>query len=210
MSVVSAQCVYVIDDDEAIRDSVAFLLSTVGIACKTYPSANAFLDQYDGDGVCCIVVDIRMPGLSGLEFQQELIRRQYPASLIFITGHGEIDLAVQAMRLGAIDFIQKPFKDQALLDSVQAALQQVHGQRRNTERVQDGMQCFHALTPREQQVLHRVVSGQANKVIAYDLGVSQRTIEIHRARVMHKMHVKNLAELVRMYMQLNLASEANS
>jgi len=188
--------VYVIDDDEAVRDSLRMLLESVGLAHEVYASALEFLDAFDPDKHACVVTDIRMPGLSGLELQQRLLEAHTEIPLIFITGHGDVPMAVNAMKRGAADFIQKPFRDQDLIDRIHKALQQDKTQRaaRLEERVI--RKRLETLTPRETEVMERVVSGQANKVIAMDLGVSQRTVELHRARVMRKLRMRSLAELV--------------
>ncbi|MEL6870666.1 MAG: response regulator [Pseudomonadota bacterium] len=199
----STPIVHVIDDDEAIRDSIALLLSTVSIACRTYASASDFLERYADAGSCCLVVDIRMPGMSGLELQDELKRRDIDAAIVFITGHGEIDLAVRAMRNGAIDFVQKPFRDQQLLDSVNSALALVEKIAQREDATRALGERYASLTPREREVMRLVAQGVANKNIAYELNVSQRTVEIHRSRVMHKMHARTLADLVRFDIELS-------
>jgi len=188
--------VYVIDDDEAVRDSLAILLDSVGLAHEVYGSAFDFLDAYDPDRHACIVSDIRMPGMSGLELQQRLIESHSEAPLIFITGHGDVPMAVTAMKRGAADFIQKPFRDQELIDRIHQALEQDKARRAARREEREIRERIKTLTPREAEVMHRVVSGQANKVIAMDLGVSQRTVELHRARVMRKLRMRSLAELV--------------
>ena len=200
--------VELVDDDLAVRDAISFLLETVGIECRCFESADAFLAGHDADAASCLVLDIRMPGMSGLELQDELRRRDWTAPIIFITGHGEIAMAVRAMRNGAFDFIQKPFKDQELLDSINAALVIARSQRRSTRDVGELREAFDTLSPREREVMALVTDGKPNKVIAFDLGVSQRTVEIHRARVMQKMGARNLAELVRTQIRLEQAHEA--
>jgi two-component system response regulator FixJ len=188
--------VYLVDDDPAIRDSLGLLLRSVGLKSEVYPSALAFLEAYDPDRHACLVADIRMPGLSGLELQQRLNERQAEIPIIFITGHGDVPMAVNAMKSGAMDFIQKPFRDQDLLDRINKALEQDLELRRRRSEEQAIRERLAALTPRETEVMWRVVRGQANKVIALDLGVSQRTVELHRARVMRKLKMRSLAELV--------------
>ena len=188
--------VYVIDDDEAVRDSLAILLESVGLAHEVYGSALDFLDAYDPDRHACIVSDIRMPGMSGLELQQRLLESHSEAPLIFITGHGDVPMAVTAMKRGAADFIQKPFRDQELIDRIHQALEQDKARRAARREEREIRERIKTLTPREAEVMERVVSGQANKVIAMDLGVSQRTVELHRARVMRKLRMRSLAELV--------------
>ena len=191
-----APLVYVVDDDEAVRDSLKLLLESVGLASEIYPSAAAFLAAYDPNKHCCLVADIRMPGLSGLELQQRLLEQKTEIPIIFITGHGDVPMAVNAMKMGATDFIQKPFRDQELIDRIHKALK--HDKQRQALRNEERVirQRLASLTPREAEVMQRVVSGQANKVIAMDLGVSQRTVELHRARVMRKLRMRSLAELV--------------
>ena len=188
--------VYLVDDDEAVRDSLGLLLRSVGMARAVYASALDFLEAYDPDQHACLVADIRMPGLSGLELQQRLNERRAEIPIIFITGHGDVPMAVTAMKSGAADFIQKPFRDQDLLDRIHKALEQ--DKERRVWRAEEKVirERLKLLTPRETEVMHRVVSGQANKVIALDLGVSQRTVELHRARVMRKLRMRSLAELV--------------
>ncbi|HLF13191.1 MAG TPA: response regulator [Gammaproteobacteria bacterium] len=188
--------VYLVDDDEAVRDSLGLLLRSVGMARAVYASALDFLEAYDPEQHACLVADIRMPGLSGLELQQRLNERRAEIPIIFITGHGDVPMAVTAMKSGAADFIQKPFRDQDLLDRIHKALEQ--DKERRVWRAEEKVirERLKLLTPRETEVMHRVVSGQANKVIALDLGVSQRTVELHRARVMRKLRMRSLAELV--------------
>lgn len=194
--------VYIVDDDEAIRDSLSMLMSSVGLASRTFESAVEFLESYDPAAHSCLVADIRMPGLSGLELQQELNGRGVAMPLLFITGHGDVPMAVKAMQDGAIDFLQKPFRDQDLIDRIHKALQRDSSTRQEQLRVQSLRERLEKLTPREREVMEKVVRGCANKVIAMDLGVSQRTVELHRARVMQKMGVRSLAELVRQVAQL--------
>ena len=194
------QIVYVVDDDEAVRDSLELLLSTVGLNSKTYSSALNFLDDYahihQSEQHACIILDIRMPGMSGIELQQTLIERGSKLPIIFITGHGDIPMAVKAIQKGAMDFIAKPFHDQDLLDRIQQALR-LHAERYEALReTQQTQQHLLTLTPRESQVLQLMLAGNANKVIAAELSLSQRTIEVHRAHVMEKMHTPSLALLV--------------
>ena len=190
--------VFVVDDDEAVRDSLGMLLESVDLPCRTFASATEFLEQHDPDQHSCLVADIRMPGMSGLELQEELNRRSSTIPILFITGHGDVPMAVDAMKSGALDFIQKPFRDQDLLDRINQALEKDEESREDNRELSETRSRIARLTARETEVMHRVVQGQANKVIALDLGVSQRTVEIHRARVMQKMGARSLAELVRM------------
>jgi FixJ family two-component response regulator len=188
--------VYLVDDDDAIRDSVSLLLESVGLEHAAFPSAIDFLEAYDREQHSCLVADIRMPGLSGLELQQRLNDERAHVPIIFITGHGDVPMAVNAMKSGAADFVQKPFRDQDLIDRIHKALARDQEARvwRAQEKATRALVAL--LTPRETEIMHRVVKGQANKVIAIDLGVSQRTVELHRARVMHKLKMRSVAELV--------------
>lgn len=188
--------VYVIDDDEAVRDSLAMLLKSVGLAHEVYASALDFLRAYDAERHACIVSDIRMPGMNGLELQERLIESGVEVPLIFITGHGDVPMAVGAMKRGAADFIQKPFSDQELIDRIHQVLEKEKIRRAARHEENIIRERLSTLTPREAEVMERVVKGQANKVIAMDLGVSQRTVELHRARVMRKLRMRSLAELV--------------
>ena len=194
--------VFIVDDDEAVRTSLRLLVKSVGLSAATFVSAQEFLASYDPQQPGCLVLDVRMPGMSGLEVQRQLNLRGAVLPVIFITGHGDIAMAVEAMQDGAFDFLQKPFRDQDLIDRLQRALEKDNesrvalGQRaRNRERLE-------SLTPREREVLALVTSGKANKVMAADLGLSQRTVEIHRARVMEKMGASSVAQLVRMVLDL--------
>ena len=190
--------IFIVDDDEAIRDSLAVLLKTVDLNTTTFGSGDEFLEAYDPGWEGCILLDIRMPGTSGIEVQKRLAESGCSIPIIFITGHGDIPMAVEAMHIGAFDFIQKPFRDQDLLDRIDQALTTSDEQEQQSARKKKAQNQFQTLTPREQEVMQFVVHGSANKVIAMDLGVSQRTVEIHRARVMEKMQARSLAELVRM------------
>lgn len=192
-----ASLVYIVDDDHAVRDSLSLLMRSVGLASRTFASAADFLEAYDPAKLSCLVADVRMPEISGLELQQELLHRHIEIPIVFITGYGDVPMAVEAMKAGAVDFIQKPFRDQELLDCINTALQQDRDWRNQRQEMLEIRKRLETLTPRETEVLDKVVQGCANKVIAMDLGVSQRTVELHRARVMHKMGARSLAELVR-------------
>ena len=199
----SQALVFVVDDDEAVRSSTKLLLKSVGLPAITHSSAQEFLDNYDPLQPGCVVLDVRMPLMSGLELQQLLNIRGAIIPVIFITGHGDIPMAVEAMQHGAFDFLQKPFRDQDLLDRVQRALEKDRlnrSQLREKTRIQERRE---SLTPREREILELMTRGKPNKVMAADLGVSQRTVEIHRARVMEKMGASSLAQLVRMVMDLD-------
>ena len=192
----SGPIIYLVDDDEAVRDALGMLLKSIGLEHETFASALDFLQSYDARRHSCLVADIRMPGLSGLELQQRLNERRSEIPIIFITGHGDVPMAVTAMKSGAVDFLQKPFRDQDLIDRIHKALDR-DGERRKGRAEQDEIRArLTLLTPRETEVMQRVVRGQANKVIAMDLGVSQRTVELHRARVMKKLKLRSVAELV--------------
>jgi len=190
--------VHVIDDDEALRDSLIFLLRTAEIEARSYASAAAFLDALPLKGVTCIITDVRMPGLSGIDLLRRVKELGIEVPVIVITGHGDVPLAVEAMRSGAVDFLEKPFDDEILLRSVRAALRQQAGAaKRQSERAAiEGRLA--ALSPRERDVLGGLVAGHANKQIAFDLGISPRTVEIYRANLMDKMQAGSLSELVRM------------
>lgn len=190
-----------VDDDEAVRDSLSMLMRSVGLAVETYASAMEFLDRFDADRPGCLVLDVRMPGMSGIELQEQLVARQATLPIIFITGHGDVPMAVRALRAGAVDFIQKPFSDQALLDRIHQALARHVRDREEASRKRTIRERIARLTPRENEVMRMVADGKANKVIALDLGVSERTVEIHRARVMEKMQASSLPDLVRMVVE---------
>jgi FixJ family two-component response regulator len=193
-----AMRVYVIDDDEAVRRSVGMLLRSVHLDVKGCDSAAAFLDAWTPGVPTCLVVDVRMPGMSGLELHQVLRSRGIGVPVIFITGHGDVSMAVAAMKLGAYDFLEKPFRDQELLDRVQQALLvEDRKQRRNADLSELRLR-YALLTARERDVHAGLVRGDANKVIAANLGLSERTVEVHRSRVMEKMNARSLADLVRM------------
>jgi len=194
--------IFVVDDDAAVRDALKLLLRSVGQAVETFASAQEFLDAYGEDRAGCLVLDIRMPGMSGLELQQKLNERHSILPIIFITGHGDVPMAVEAMQAGAVDFIQKPFRDQDLIDRINQALEKDSHNRAALGERNDIRRRLETLTPREREVLDLVVHGKANKVIAGDLKLSQRTVEIHRARVMEKMHASSLAHLVRMVLEV--------
>ena len=192
--------VFIVDDDPAIRFAMQALMDSVNIEHEIYASGDEFLENAAEQRPGCLVLDIRMPGLGGLELQEELIRRGSSLPIIFITGHGDVPMAVDAMQKGAVDFIQKPFRDQDLLDRVHEALRTDQERREEQQAHAEVTERLARLTNREREVFDLVVTGKPNKVIAYDLGVSQRTVEIHRARVMEKMQARSLADLVKMHM----------
>ena len=196
------QTVYVVEDDEAVRDSLELLLKSDSKPLKTYDSANAFLKDYSDKMAGCIVLDIRMPGMDGMELQKKLNDKHSILPIIFVTGHGDVPMAVDAMKEGAVDFIQKPYREEALLEKIEAALEQDQEQRKSLDEKQEIIRRVKSLTPREREIMDRMIAGQANKVIAIELEISQRTVEIHRSRVMHKMGTHSLAHLVRMVLSV--------
>jgi FixJ family two-component response regulator len=201
--------IYVVDDDEAVRSALRLLFRSVGLTAVAYPSAQAFLEAYSHDQPGCLVLDVRMPGMSGLELQQELNARGAILPVIFITGHGDVPMAVEAMQHGAFDFVPKPFRDQELLDRVHRALAKDRETRAQLGQTDSIRRRFASLTPREQEVLELLVRGSSNKVMAADLGLSQRTVEIHRAHVMDKMEARSVAQLVRMVLDAGLLKQAS-
>jgi RNA polymerase sigma factor (sigma-70 family) len=192
--------VFIVDDDAAIRFAMQALMDSVNLSHEIFGSGDEFLEKMTEQRPGCLVLDIRMPGLGGLELQQELIKRGNTLPIIFITGHGDVPMAVEAMQKGAVDFIQKPFRDQELLDRIREALATDEERREAQQHHAEVAGRLDRLTNREREVFDLVVTGKPNKVIAYELGVSQRTVEIHRARVMEKMQARSLADLVKMHM----------
>lgn len=190
--------VYIVDDDQAIRHAMALLMRSVGLDYEIFHSADEFLAGHTNDMAGCLILDIRMPGLGGLELQEKLIELGSTLPIIFITGYGDVPMAVAAMQKGAVDFIQKPFRDEDLLDRLAEALKTDQETRLAQEEKAEILKRIEKLTVREREVLDLVVTGKLNKVIAHELGVSQRTVEIHRARAMEKMEARSLADLVRM------------
>lgn len=190
--------VFVVDDDQAMRSSLQWLIESVGMKVQTFASAPEFLDAYYPGRAGVLLLDVRMPGMSGLELQQYLVRREIRLPVIIITGHGDVAMAVKAMKAGAADFIEKPFDDEELLNSIRNAMQ--HDEKRRALRAQraDIAARMAELTPREHEVMSMVTDGKSNKEIAAALGVSAKTVEVHRARVMDKMRADSLAELVRL------------
>jgi two-component system response regulator FixJ len=198
--------IYVVDDDDGMRRALDTLLCTVGYKTAVYSRPTDFLANFKADLPGCLVLDIRMPDMSGLEVQQQLNRMGSMMPVIFITGHGDVPMAVQAMKEGAFEFIQKPFRDQDLLDRINHALKQDAENRSTVARRAEVLHRLETLTPRERQVMDMVVDGAANKVIAIDLNLSERTVEIHRAKVMEKMGARSVAHLVKL--QLTLTDDA--
>jgi two-component system, LuxR family, response regulator FixJ len=203
----SPATVFIIDDDAAVRGSLRLLLKSVGLPVSTFDSAQACLHAYSNEWSGCLLLDVRMPGMSGMALQQQLNLRGSILPVIFMTGHGDVSMAVEAMQHGAFDFVEKPFHDQDLLERVNAALQHNAKAQRELAERHSIRARFESLTPREREVLQHVTRGSSNKVMAYDLNISQRTIEIHRARLMEKMAAPSLAHLVRM--TLGMAHQAH-
>lgn len=197
----SEPTVFIVDDDQAVARSLRWLIETVRLKVETFSSAQEFLDGYESSKPGCLVLDVRMPGMSGLDLQERLAAQRIHVPIIFITGHGDVQMAVRAVQSGAFDFVEKPFNDQDLLDRIQKAIVFDTGRRsKNMQRVQLGS-LFASLTPREREVLDLVVEGMSNKAIANSLGLSAKTVEVHRAKVMEKMHARSVADLVKMAMQ---------
>ncbi len=198
--------VHIVDDEEAVRDSIAMLLKSAGLKSREYLDAQTFLATFEPGHAGCVILDIRMPRMTGLELQQELNRRGWSVPVVFITGHGDVPMAVEAMREGAIDFLQKPFNDEEIIQRVLKALEHDSRLRQQYGDLDTIAQRLKTLTPREHEIAERIVAGQANKVIALDLAISERTVELHRARVMQKMDVRGVAQLVRSWIQLQSAN----
>jgi two-component system response regulator FixJ len=202
VTAVSPPTVFVVDDDDAVRNSLKLLVKSVGLPVITFATAQDFLGAYRPEQPGCLILDIRMPGMSGLELQQQLNLRGAVIPVVFISGHGDIPMAVEAMQHGAFDFLQKPFRDQDLIDRIQKAMEKDAASRDQLRELGRIKERVDSLTTREREVLGLMTLGKQNKVMAGDLGVSQRTIEIHRARVMEKMEARSLAQLVRMMLDL--------
>ena len=191
--------VFIVDDDSSIRESLSLLLSSAGYSVKTFASANEFLEsERDTPGPACLVLDVKMPGLSGLDLQEELTSRNYSIPVIFITGHGDIPMSVQAMKKGAVDFLSKPFDDSQLLDAVKVALLKDSQARTDLNEQKHIMQRLDSLTTREHEILTYLITGMLNKQIAYELKISERTVKAHRKQVFDKMSANSIAELVRL------------
>ena len=197
-----ASVVFVVDDDPSVRSSLKFLLSSVGLQVESFESAETFLQRKPSDAPSCLVLDVRLRGLSGLDFQHELAARNIRIPIVFVTGHGDIPMSVRAMKAGAIEFLTKPYRDQDLLDAVRIALEQDRARREQERDLTDLQQRFDSLTPREQEVISRVVSGMLNKQIAGELGTAENTVKVHRSRAMEKMNAQSFADLVRMIERL--------
>lgn len=197
-----AAVVFVVDDDPSVRSSLKFLISTVGLHVETFDSAEAALQKLTPDATACLVLDVRLRGLSGLDLQSELAARNSQVPIIFITGHGDIPMTVRAMKAGAVEFLAKPFRDQDLLDAVRVAVERDRARREQEKEIKDLQQRFDSLTSREREVISMVVAGKLNKQIADQLGTAENTIKVHRSRAMDKMHAESVADMVRMIEKL--------
>jgi FixJ family two-component response regulator len=195
--------IYVVDDDEAVRDSLQWLLEGKDYRVRCFDSAESFLSRYDPREVACLLVDIRMPGLTGLELQDRLIERKSPLPIVFITGHGDVPMAVTTMKKGAMDFIPKPFKEEELLSVVERMLDQARGAFADYQHAANRDALMGKLTARESQVLERIVAGRLNKQIADDLGISIKTVEAHRANIMEKLNANTVADLLKIALSPN-------
>lgn len=199
--------VYIVDDDRAVRDSLRWLIESIGVKVETYESAIDFLRAHDPERPGCIVLDVRMPGMSGLELHERLRRSDSCVPVIFITGHGDVPMAVRAMKAGAVDFVSKPFNDQALLDRVQQAIERDKQNRSKRAEHQEIYSRWSRLTPREREVMEMVITGHSNKSIAARLGVSSKTVEAHRAKFMEKMEAHSLPDLMRITLSAGLPKQ---
>ena len=189
--------IYIVDDDEAVRSALALLMKSVGLTAQTYASADAFLEAFNPDRAGCLVVDVRMPGMSGLELQEVLVKRRIHIPVIIMTGHGDVSMAVKAMKAGASDFIEKPFKNQELLDRIKQCVAKSDQLHMDQQRRKEAVERLALLSEREREVMDLLVDGKLNKQIAAELNISIRTVEAHRAKVMDKLEANSLPEVVR-------------
>ena len=206
----AAPVVFVVDDDASVRSSLKFLLSTVGLQAETLDSADSFLHKKRPDGPSCLVLDVRLPGLSGLDFQRELAARNICIPIVFLTGHGDIPMSVRAMKAGAVEFLTKPFRDQDLLDAVRVALDRDRARREQEREMADLRTRFDSLTSREQEVVSMVVAGMLNKQVAAELGTAESTVKVQRSRAMEKMKAESLADLIKMIQKVQPPSQKAS
>ncbi len=190
--------VFVVDDDASVREALSSLVRSIGLRIETFASAQEFFAAKRPDAVCCLILDVRLPGLSGLDFQAELTKAKIQIPIIFITGHGDIPMSVKAMKSGAVEFQTKPYRDQDLLDAIQVALERARASQANEKAVSELRAKFATLTPREQEVMGWVTGGLLNKQVAAEIGVTEITVKVHRGKVTRKMGAKSLADLVKM------------
>ena len=202
--------VFVVDDDSSMREALTDLITSVGLSVEAFKSAREFLEHTRHDAPACLVLDVRLPGLSGLDLQRELVRTEAPIPVIFITGHGDIPMSVRAMKEGAVEFLAKPFRDQDLLDAIQHALGIDRAARQERAMVAEVRRRYESLTKREREVMRLAVSGLLNKQIAGELGSSEVTVKMHRGQVMHKMKAQSIVELLRMAEKIGITNEAAS
>ena len=200
--------VFVVDDDSSMREALTDLITSVGLSVEAFKSAREFLEHRRRDAPACLVLDVRLPGLSGLDLQRELVRTEAPIPVIFITGHGDIPMSVRAMKEGAVEFLAKPFRDQDLLDAIQHALGIDRAARQERAMVAEVRRRYESLTKREREVMRLAVSGLLNKQIAGELGSSEVTVKMHRGQVMHKMKAQSIVELLRMAEKIGITNEA--
>src|SRR5438477_1974669 len=205
-----APVIFVVDDDASVRSSLKFLLSTVGLHAEAFDSADSFLRKKCPDVPSCLVLDVRLPGLSGIDFQRELAAHNICIPIVFLTGHGDIPMSVRAIKAGAVEFLTKPFRDQDLLDAVHVALDRDRTRRNQESELADIRQRFDSLTSREQEVVSMVVGGMLNKQIAAELGTAESTVKVQRSRAMEKMQAASLAELIRVIEKVKAPSEKAS
>jgi FixJ family two-component response regulator len=201
----AAPTVFIIDDDKGMRQAIEDLVESVGLRAETFASGEEFLSRGHTSGPSCLVLDVRLPQMSGLDFQRRLTETGMQIPIIFVTAHGDIPMSVRALKSGAVEFLTKPFRDQDLLDAIQQALQHDRAAQEQQAEIQALQARYHALTPREQQVMALVVSGMLNKQIASEIGASEATVKIHRGNVMHKMQAGSVADLVRMADKVKLS-----
>jgi len=201
-----APCVFIVDDDEQVRSALTLLMESVGLKAESFASASDYLQQFDAGKSGCLILDVRMPGISGLDLQARLSAETIHPPIIIITGHGDVPMAVRAVTAGAVDFIEKPFNNQSMLDNVHRAIELDAKQRGESSRLQDIEKRYNDLTPREKEVLLCVIEGKRNKIIAADMNISQSTVEAHRSKVMDKMLADSLSDLMRMALLLKLIS----